>query len=221
MDASYDNRSGSAYANPYAYTGRQHDAESGLYEYRNRYYEPRVGRFVSRDPIGYTDGYSLYAAYFSMHMGLDPFGLDWLDCVADCVHDNDPMNLIVDAVLGKLALAMAGGGVPKSFMAWFARHVMKDPRLAARILSSARRGFPLAWRPGKIIATWITRNKALAAKASRISTYIMIIYGPVLAAIEIDCGIYCIGRCRYDGGNTFNVDRAIDYWMGRRGPRWW
>lgn len=154
-------------------------------------------------------------------MGLDPSGTDWLDCVSDCVRDNDPMNHVVDAVLGKLALAMAGGGVPKSFMAGFARHVMKDADLANKIVASARIGFPIGWRPGKIIATWITNNKALAAKASRVSTYVLIIYGPVLAAVEVDCGIYCAGKCKYDGGNVFNVDRAIDYWMGRNGSRWW
>ncbi len=43
----------SAYAWPYTYTGRRLDAETGLMYYRNRMYHPELGRFVSRDPVGY------------------------------------------------------------------------------------------------------------------------------------------------------------------------
>jgi len=41
---------------PYTYTGREHDAESGLYYYRARYYDPQTGRFLSEDPIGFVGG---------------------------------------------------------------------------------------------------------------------------------------------------------------------
>jgi len=34
------------------YTAREWDGEVGLYYYRNRYYEPRIGRFISEDPLG-------------------------------------------------------------------------------------------------------------------------------------------------------------------------
>src|SRR3990170_951661 len=35
---------------PYAFTGREYDIESGFYYLRNRYYDPRTGRFISKDP---------------------------------------------------------------------------------------------------------------------------------------------------------------------------
>jgi RHS repeat-associated protein len=38
-------------ANPYTYTAREYDAESGLYYYRLRYYNAGAGRFLSKDPI--------------------------------------------------------------------------------------------------------------------------------------------------------------------------
>ncbi len=41
--------------NPFRYTGRRIDAESGLYYYRARYYSPVLGRFLQTDPIGYGD----------------------------------------------------------------------------------------------------------------------------------------------------------------------
>lgn len=39
---------------PYGYTGREHDAESGLYHYRARAYDPAAGVFVQVDPIGFN-----------------------------------------------------------------------------------------------------------------------------------------------------------------------
>ena len=47
--------------NPYRYKGREWDAEAGLYFMRARYYDPKVARFVSEDPIGVAGGLSLYA----------------------------------------------------------------------------------------------------------------------------------------------------------------
>jgi RHS repeat-associated protein len=53
-------RATSGYAWDSLYTGRQLDAETGLYHYRNRYYAAEMGRFVSRDPIGYDGGMNLH-----------------------------------------------------------------------------------------------------------------------------------------------------------------
>jgi RHS repeat-associated protein len=46
----------SAYGNPWAFGGRRLDGETGLMYFRNRMYETGLGRFVSRDPIGYRSG---------------------------------------------------------------------------------------------------------------------------------------------------------------------
>jgi len=40
----------------YTYTGREWDKETGLYFYRARYYDPTIGRFISKDPIGFAGG---------------------------------------------------------------------------------------------------------------------------------------------------------------------
>jgi len=52
---------------PFGYTGRQYDPETGLYQYRARYYSPRLGQFLSADPIGTKDDPNLY-----LYVGLDP-----------------------------------------------------------------------------------------------------------------------------------------------------
>ena len=61
---------------PYTYTGRRLDDETGLYQYRARYYDAALGRFISRDPILYRAGPSLYAYVKNSPVNrVDPSGL--------------------------------------------------------------------------------------------------------------------------------------------------
>jgi RHS repeat-associated protein len=46
--------------NPFRYTGREFDPETGTYYYRARYYDEQIGRFTSEDPVGYTAGTNFY-----------------------------------------------------------------------------------------------------------------------------------------------------------------
>ncbi|MBL8013326.1 MAG: RHS repeat-associated core domain-containing protein [Candidatus Omnitrophica bacterium] len=63
--------------NPYTYTGREYDVESGNYYYRARYYSPTLGRFLQRDPIGYYDSMNL---------------LQYVDSVGKVLPNNQFMN---------------------------------------------------------------------------------------------------------------------------------
>lgn len=80
---------GSAIKNPYMYTGRQWDEESGIYHYRARMYDPNLGRFLQRDPLGYWDSLNLYEFVGGNPINWrDPFGLEkyngllWYDRLA-------------------------------------------------------------------------------------------------------------------------------------------
>jgi RHS repeat-associated protein len=72
-DASGTVRTTSTYANRYTYTGREYDPDLNLYHFRARWYDPATGGFISRDPLGYVDGMSLYRGYFGVK-SLDTYG---------------------------------------------------------------------------------------------------------------------------------------------------
>jgi RHS repeat-associated protein len=67
---------------PYTYTGREFDHETGLYYYRARYYDPKAGRFITKDPIGFEGGdYNLYVYVKNNSINYtDPEGLKTYMC---------------------------------------------------------------------------------------------------------------------------------------------
>jgi RHS repeat-associated protein len=65
--------------NVYTYTGSEYDLETGLYYYRSRYYDPTIGRFITKDLLsGELKNPSSFNAYLYVSNNpinfVDPFG---------------------------------------------------------------------------------------------------------------------------------------------------
>ncbi len=72
------NFSNTSCANEIIYCGYRYDPESQLYYVRNRNYNPVLGRWIQRDPIGYQGGINLYEYVGGMAAEMvDPWGLAW------------------------------------------------------------------------------------------------------------------------------------------------
>ncbi|MBL8817447.1 MAG: RHS repeat-associated core domain-containing protein [Planctomyces sp.] len=69
---------GNEYSPQRSYTGREPDAVTRLIYYRARWYDPRLGRFISEDPIGFAAEDANLRRYVgnSMPNSVDPTGLD-------------------------------------------------------------------------------------------------------------------------------------------------
>jgi len=71
-------RTASPYGNRFMFTGREYLATLGLYDYRNRFYHPGLGRFLQPDPIGFAAGDANLFRYCGGDPVnfVDPSGLD-------------------------------------------------------------------------------------------------------------------------------------------------
>jgi RHS repeat-associated protein len=59
------------------FTGQQYYGGGAVYSFRNRFYNPAIGRFMQPDPIGYPGGNNLYLYVMNDPVTLaDPLGLD-------------------------------------------------------------------------------------------------------------------------------------------------
>ncbi len=100
LDASNNPLTSSAIGNRIGFQGREHEGlsgpgqEAGLTFHRNRFYDPDVGKWERRDPIGYLGGINQYGFVGSGPVSsLDPWGMERYlkNCVSDSLRVNfDP-----------------------------------------------------------------------------------------------------------------------------------
>jgi RHS repeat-associated protein len=66
----------SAIGNTTLFQGREFDTELNLYNYRARYYDPIMGRFLQGDPMGFKDSMNPYQSFGNNPVNfMDPMGL--------------------------------------------------------------------------------------------------------------------------------------------------
>lgn len=62
--------------NPWRFSSKRHDTETGFVFFGRRYYDPDIGRWTTPDPAGYADGPNLYAYVHNRPLVfIDPDGL--------------------------------------------------------------------------------------------------------------------------------------------------
>lgn len=72
----YNETDDSITACPFRFQGQYHDTETGLYYNRFRYYDPDMGIYTQRDPIGLDgDNPTVYGYVWDTLIEVDPFGL--------------------------------------------------------------------------------------------------------------------------------------------------
>jgi RHS repeat-associated protein len=100
--------------NLYRFSSKEVHANSGMYYYLYRFYDPNLQRWINRDPIQELGGPNLYA--FNRHSPLtliDPFGLECLNYglngTTRPIDQNPTMAPICDSILGGCAIIGALG----------------------------------------------------------------------------------------------------------------
>ena len=94
----------------FAYTGREWDPATGLYFYRARWYDPRAGRFLSEDPIGFAAGDVNLNRYVgnAATLWVDPSGME------PAAPTQDPAREYADSYLAMMQQMQFAVGSPVS-----------------------------------------------------------------------------------------------------------
>ena len=110
----------------YAFTGREWDAETGLYYYRARYYQPRAASFIGEDPSGESSATRRYSYADGNPISLaDPLGLFTIETA-------DPEHMSQDIWNGVFSSTLRACSRLDS--------TITDPKLRACLKKSCERG---------------------------------------------------------------------------------
>gem|GEM_PF-440553 len=130
-----------------SYTGREPDPATGLIYYRARWFDPRTGRFISEDPIGFAAGDANLNRYVgnSTPNGVDPSGLDFVDVDGSMAiwveegsfgRNGQSHDLgIIEGDVIHLRPSLGGGTVPLSRLQTFVNAGLKNDSLAFGVSS--------------------------------------------------------------------------------------
>jgi len=94
---------------PLRYPGQYHDRETELYYNRHRYYNPRVGRYITADPLGLDAGLNQFEYVPNPLSWIDPFGL-----AAQRNYGVDEVSDILDQSDGRASPTTGQDGHPRS-----------------------------------------------------------------------------------------------------------
>ncbi|MFO0957376.1 MAG: RHS repeat-associated core domain-containing protein [Isosphaeraceae bacterium] len=141
-----------SYGDRWKFTGREYDVATGLYYYRARWYDPRSGRFINQDPIGFGGGDGDLYRFVgnSPTIFTDPSGLQLTDEQKNVLNVHDRLAAdgasyddIVSSIILQ-ALIEANGNNAVAFNLIYAIRNENDAALDSDYLASADHFFN-AW----------------------------------------------------------------------------
>jgi RHS repeat-associated protein len=185
-----------ALANRATFHGRPLDVETGLLYFRNRYYDPEMGRFITTDPLGYVDGPSMYQFASNDPIDFrDPMGL----------HDS-PWMLIRE----KDQLREAGIDDPQAAARAAARRQREEEiALQATLFASHLNAQSYDWGQDQSVlndnAFWFFRGEGQTTQNAALSS------GIVLGAQECDASSVF---CNVDWKSAAAVAKTGDFVVG-------
>lgn len=137
FDAEQQVMSESMIGNPWGYASKRMDLESGWSFFGRRYYDPKEGRWMTPDPLGFTEGPNLYA--YVNNSPMTHFDLYGLSARSNNPYANPPSHLYAQAVryanmISDLAASMWGSArpylqMPGKLFETFSRHLLPVPGL--------------------------------------------------------------------------------------------
>jgi RHS repeat-associated protein len=149
----------STVANPFQFSTKYFDAETGLNYYGYRYYSPNLGRWISRDPSEEQGGLNVYSFVGNEAIGhQDDLGLD---CI--CISDRNVILGQRHYILEKLQGCCPNEGEEKHYQDWVPSKLTNQAKVELlRIVSFRVEHYNSFWHH------WFNRDLSLSSGISAI-----------------------------------------------------
>ena len=189
--------------NRFLYTSQEYDTHDSVYQFHYRNYNPTIGNFSQRDPIGYADQMGMYQ-YVGNNPGsnMDPLGL------APCPPETKTWDQWGSFWGGEL-----------SNLGSFLQIFESSPQAIQKI---QKMGVVQFLRNGKMEEGWGLINKAIPLVGAERATDILskgskLVNSPLATASSLAGKLPGVGMLLINGYNTFEAGKGLADWSNTSG----
>ena len=189
--------------NEIIYCGYRYDPESQLYYVRNRTYNPALGRWLQRDPIGYSGGINLYG---------------YVGGRAVAAHDSSGLAVAIPSSgYGQPPPLPAGVPTLAELMGWLADFAGVDPALIPFLAVIGAAGAYVIWR---LNACWPGYEECQLRAHTR-SNWCTVVYLPNRGLSRVDeLNCLALNEARFEASCAGELAKCLlAFWSGYNQPR--